>query len=55
LPDHSERQSILDTVFVKIKGAGIWIPYNEVEKYYHSKKSRYEPRILHDIENSVMQ
>lgn len=53
IPNHSERQDVLDTVYAMIEEAGIWIPYKEVERYYHSKISRYRSRVLRDIENNV--
>ena len=53
MPNHSERQTVLDTVYDMIEEAEIWIPYKEVEQYYHSKISRYRSRVLRDIENNV--
>ena len=53
MPYHAEKQAVLDTVYTMIEEAGIWIPYKEVEIYYHSKISRYRSRVLRDIENNV--
>ena len=53
MPNHSERQAILGTVYALIEEADIWIPYKEVERYYSSKTSRYRSRVLRDIENNV--
>ena len=48
MPNHSEKQAVLDTVYAMIEKAGIWIPYAEVEIYYRSKISRYKSRVLRD-------
>lgn len=53
MPNHSERQAILDAVYTLIEEAEIWISYKEVERYYSSKTSRYRSRVLRDIENNV--
>ena len=53
MPNRSEKQAVLDTVYAMIEEAGIWIPYKEVEIYYRSKISWYRSRVLRDIENNV--
>ena len=35
---------ILSNVYAKIELAGIWLPYGELSKYYHSGKRHYEKR-----------
>lgn len=49
MPDKSGRKVILNTVYAKIKGAAIWIPYEEIEKYYQSRLEQYEIRIHREI------
>ena len=53
MPDKSERKVILNTVYAKIKGAAIWIPYEEIEKYYQSRLEQYEIRIQREIAENV--
>ena len=50
LPSGDQDNSILDTVCSKIKDAGIWIPRDEVLKYYHSKKSEFLRRYKREAE-----
>lgn len=45
MPDKQNRKRILDTVYCKIKSASIWIPYEEIRRYYLSKLIQYEKRI----------
>ena len=49
MPNKSERNTILDNVYNKIRESGVWIPYNEVRKYYLSRLIHFEKRILRHI------
>lgn len=53
MPDDNEQTIILDTVYTKIKGAGIWIPFEEVTAYYIKKLVQYEVRIPREIAEGV--
>lgn len=45
MPDKQNRIRILDAVYCKIESAFIWIPYEEIRRYYLSKLIQYEKRI----------
>lgn len=54
MPDKTERDTILDTIYTKITAAAIWIPFEEVADYYHKKLPHYEPRILREIDEGIV-
>ena len=41
---------ILSNVYTKIEQAEIWLPYGELERYYYSKKKRFENRALKSVD-----
>ena len=44
-PPNSKRNiEILSAVYDKIEAAEIWIPFYEVEKYFYSRKHRFQTR-----------
>ena len=43
-PDGNYDDTILDSVYAKIEDADIWIPYEEVQKYYRSNKAKFQRR-----------
>ena len=47
------NDDILDTVYSKIEEADIWIPREEVLKYYQSKKSTFQRRYKREARSSV--
>lgn len=53
IPDGSECNAIVDTVYTKIKGAGIWIPFEEIVIYYQKKLPQYETRIFREFAEGV--
>lgn len=53
MPNESERDTILNSVYTKIKGAGIWIPYEEIVAYYLKKLSQYEIRIPRELADGI--
>ena len=54
MSDKTERDTILDAVYDKIKAAAIWIPFEEVAGYYRKKLPHYEPRILRELDEGVV-
>jgi hypothetical protein len=53
MPDSSECDAVINTVYTKIKGAGIWIPFEEIVVYYQKKLSQYEARIQRELAEDV--
>ena len=43
-PDSRCNDKILDAAYAKIEEAEIWIPYDEVRKYFFSKNNAYRKR-----------
>jgi len=48
IPDSRHNDTILFAVYEKIEAAEIWIPIEEIEKYYFSRKTAFRKR--HDKE-----
>ena len=44
-PDKGYNRAIISAVYDKIEAADIWIPYEEVQKYYLKQKSKFEKRM----------
>lgn len=40
IPNKVEKQTILNEVYSMIEDKGIWIPYSEVNKFFHSKLNK---------------
>lgn len=53
MPNESERDTILETVYTKIKGAAIWIPFEEISAYYQERLPQYEIRIQRELAEGV--
>lgn len=53
MPDDTERDAILETVYTKIKGSAIWIPFDEIVAYYLKKLSQYEIRIQRELADGI--
>lgn len=53
MPNESECDNICRTVYQKIEGMVIWVPYDDVLKQLLKKQSDYEPRIFADVENGI--
>ena len=49
MPGKSQREAILFSVYDKIQSAEIWIPYQEVKKYYLSRLIHFEKRIIRSL------
>lgn len=43
-PDSRYNDDILQTVYDKISGAEIWLPFAELKKYFLSHKNKYDKR-----------
>ena len=56
VPDSRHNDEILFAVQTKIEEAGIWIPLDEVEKYFFSRKNafckRFEKEVARELEPS---
>ena len=44
-PDKRHNRAIVNAAYDKIEAADIWIPYEEVRKYYLRQKSKFEKRM----------
>lgn len=44
IPDARHNATILFAVYEKIEAAEIWIPFEEVEKYFFSRKTAFRKR-----------
>ncbi len=53
MPNDIERDAILETVYTRIKGAAIWIPFEEISAYYLKKLSQYEIRIPRELADGI--
>ena len=51
MPGKSGKSDIVDMVYNVIESFDIWIPYGEVDRYYHSRFSKFEKRVMRDIAN----
>jgi hypothetical protein len=41
-PNKDEKQFIVANVYIELEEEGIWIPDNEVSKYFNSKIEKYD-------------
>lgn len=53
MPNDIERDAILEIIYTKIKGAAIWIPFEEIAAYYLKRLSQYEIRIQRELAEGV--
>lgn len=53
MPNDIERNAILETVYTKIKGAAIWIPFEEISAYYQKRFPQYEIHIQRELAEGV--
>lgn len=53
-PDSSYNSNILLAVDSKIEQAGIWLPFDELEKHFISKKNSYKNRYEREIERVLL-
>lgn len=53
MPNDTECNAILETVYTKIKGAAIWIPFEEISAYYQKRLPQYEIRIQREFAEGV--
>lgn len=53
-PDSSYNNDILLAVDREIELAGIWLPFNELEKHFISKKNGYKNRYEREVERALL-
>lgn len=49
-PSPSYNQKIVSAVMTKVEAAGIWIPTEQVKKYFSLRKSHYRARIAKQLQ-----
>ena len=49
-PSPSYNQKIVSAVMAKVEAAGIWIPTEQVKKYFSLRKSHYRARIAKQLQ-----
>ncbi len=54
-PTREQSQEIVSKVYTKIEQAGIWIPFGEVLRYYHSKQAKFYNHLLKQREPRTSQ
>ena len=50
VPLKKQNDYVLDAVYEQIQSAEIWLPFNELEQFYYSKKARIRNKVLQELE-----
>lgn len=50
VPIKRQNDFVLDSVYEQIQTAEIWLPFNELEQFYCSKKERIRNQVLQELE-----
>lgn len=49
MPLQHHDEEVVDAVYAKIEQAGIWVPYGEVAKHYHGKRTQLCRRVKREL------
>ena len=50
VPIKRQNDYVLDSVHEQIQSADIWLPFNELEQFYNSKKAKIRNKVLQELE-----
>ena len=51
MPVQYHDEKVIDSVYERIEAAQIWVPYGEVAKHYHDKRTQLCRRVKRELEN----